>query len=152
MEVQSSLRFLRAYARNPKGALLDLKNSIGVPEFPDSKWKNLIEGRSIDLDHVFAGHYSSAQDSKTTTNLGDHFEIPSKVSVPAKRVQTMGDWITAWHRTSHSRTLPLLHWECISRGGQLGYWCELPKTKTFDGIFFFKALAVVSAIHSASET
>ena len=34
-----------------------------VPEFPDMEWNNILAGKSVNLDAVFTGMYSTTTDS-----------------------------------------------------------------------------------------
>jgi len=66
-----------------------------VPEFPDMEWNNVLSGKSVNLDVVFTGMYSTATDSRTIENLGE-LELHFGAAKPAKSVETHGDWIIAW--------------------------------------------------------
>jgi hypothetical protein len=66
-----------------------------VPEFPDMEWNNILAGKSVNLDVVFTGMYSTATDSRTIENLGE-LELHFGAAKPAKSVESHGDWVIAW--------------------------------------------------------
>jgi len=61
-----------------------------VPEFPDMEWNNVLAGKSVNLDVVFTGKYSTATDSRTIENLGE-LEFHFGAAKLAKSVETHGD-------------------------------------------------------------
>ena len=78
--------------------LLSLKQ---VPEFPDSKWNNVLSGKAINLDAVFSGTLSTVTDNKTIETFGE-FELLFGAAKPSKTVETHGDWVTAWGAASRA--------------------------------------------------
>ena len=66
-----------------------------APEFPDMEWNNVLARKSVNLDAVFTGMYSTATDRRTIENLGK-LEHHFRADKPAKSVETHGDWVVAW--------------------------------------------------------
>lgn len=99
VELSSSLRLtrdsLRLWSTNPKRYKASLVNAVRCPEFPDSEWTNIIEGKPINLDVVFAGHYSTSYDQRHIEKLGS-IELSFASAKPSKHVRTIGDWVIAY--------------------------------------------------------
>ncbi|KAH9950548.1 hypothetical protein B0H21DRAFT_686422 [Amylocystis lapponica] len=74
---------------------------VGIPPFPSEEWDNVLTGRFVDLDRVFAGSYSTYVDERRTEKLGE-FEISTRSRVPDKRIRTANDWSRAWNRTARA--------------------------------------------------
>ena len=70
-----------------------------VPKFPDMEWNNILAGKTVNLNVVFTGMYSTDTDSRTIENLGE-LELHFGAAKPAKSVKTHGDWVIAWRITS----------------------------------------------------
>ncbi|GBE88495.1 hypothetical protein SCP_1303110 [Sparassis crispa] len=66
-----------------------------MPQFPEGEWANVLTGRAVNLDHVFSGRYSTVQEEKHRQKVGE-YEITHQNITPAKRVQSVGDWVIAW--------------------------------------------------------
>ncbi|KAJ3019101.1 hypothetical protein NUW54_g166 [Trametes sanguinea] len=107
-EVQRTLDLIRVYGEDITQAKRDLAASASAPEFPDAEWTNVLLGRAVDLDHVFAGRYSTAADDKITEKFGD-LELRYRAPVPAKRIRTFGDWVYAWGRATTATAFAFPH-------------------------------------------
>ncbi|KAI9056377.1 hypothetical protein FKP32DRAFT_1586028 [Trametes sanguinea] len=99
-EVQRTLDLIRVYGEDVTQAKRDLAATASAPEFPDAEWTNVLLGRAVDLDRVFAGHYTStADESLISERIGD-LELRYRPPAPAKKIQSFGDWVYAWNRAS----------------------------------------------------
>ncbi|KAI9063201.1 hypothetical protein FKP32DRAFT_1572511 [Trametes sanguinea] len=107
-EVQRTLDLIRVYGEDVTQARRDLAATASAPEFPDSEWSNVLLGRAVDLDHVFAGQYTSAIDDKISEKIGD-LELRYKPPVPAKRIRSFGDWVFAWGRATSAIAFAFPH-------------------------------------------
>ena len=91
-------KMVQNHALDFKLTKLKVLSAKRVPEFPDMEWNNVLAGKSVNLDAVFTGMYSTATDSRTIENLGD-LELHFGADKPAKSVETHGDWVIAWRIT-----------------------------------------------------
>ena len=66
-----------------------------IPEFPNMEWNNVLAGKSVNLDVIFSGMYSTSTNNRTIENIGD-LELHFGADKPAKSVETHGDWVIAW--------------------------------------------------------
>ncbi len=94
-EVKRTTELLREYRIDVAAAKADLLDSTFAPEFPESEWTNLLLGKPVDFDVVFAGRYSSKSVEKHVEQLGD-VELSYQAREPSKKVETSWDWIGAW--------------------------------------------------------
>ncbi|KAH9857232.1 hypothetical protein C2E23DRAFT_900451 [Lenzites betulinus] len=97
--IARTLELIRIYGDDLTQARRDLSASASVPEFPEAEWTNILTGRAVDLDHVFAGRYTSGPDEKITERIGE-LEFSYRAPVPSKKVGCFGDWVYAWKRAS----------------------------------------------------
>ena len=94
-----TLRLIKLYTVDPKATKRSLVNEPDCPEFPDSEWKNVIAGRSVNLDAVLSGQLSTTHDDPKVEKFSD-LEITFGAVEPMKLVKDGGD------RTSvHSRVI-----------------------------------------------
>jgi hypothetical protein len=55
-----TLQLLKLYNVDSKSTKRSLTNLPNCPEFPDSKWKNIIAGRAVNLDTVLSRQFSTS--------------------------------------------------------------------------------------------
>ncbi|KZT20822.1 hypothetical protein NEOLEDRAFT_1074874 [Neolentinus lepideus HHB14362 ss-1] len=114
IELPPSLRLtresLQLWSSNPKQYKASLTNAARCPEFPDSEWSNIIESKPINLDIVFAGHYSTSFDNRRTEKLGE-LELTFGETKPSKRIESAGDWLIAWTKASEALQFAFPHRE-----------------------------------------
>ncbi|KAI0820345.1 hypothetical protein BC628DRAFT_1467740 [Trametes gibbosa] len=106
--IARTLELIRLYGEDLTQAKRDISASPSAPEFPESEWTNVLTGRAVDLDHVFAGHYTPGAEDKTTERIGE-LEFTYRTPVSAKRVSCFGDWVFAWKRASVATTFAFPH-------------------------------------------
>ena len=116
--LSKSLKLLKLYAIDPKGAKRSLINSPSCPEFPDSEWTNVLAGRAINLDTVLTGYYSTSNNDERVEEIGD-FEIRFGTVNPTKIVSTAGEWSITWNRSSWAICAAFPH-----RAGELAQYAE----------------------------
>jgi hypothetical protein len=92
-------RMVLNHGTDLKNARLHLLTTPGVPRFPDSEWGNVLLGKAVSLDVVLSGAYATHDEAQSVEQVGN-FELRFGASKPVKSVQTSGDWMFAWHRTS----------------------------------------------------
>jgi hypothetical protein len=107
-ELRETLRILENISRDPKTAKASLTNSARCPEFPSSEWDNLLAGRSINLDHVFASGYNIIHEEKRSERLGE-IEVIVGTSKPARTVDSHGKWVIAWEKAADAITYVFPH-------------------------------------------
>lgn len=106
--VQRTIELIRIYGKDISQARHNLSASASVPEFPESEWTNILSGRAVDLDHVFAGRYTPGTDDKTTERIGD-LEFTYRTPVAAKKISGFGDWVFAWKRATVATAFAFPH-------------------------------------------
>ncbi|PIL35153.1 hypothetical protein GSI_02942 [Ganoderma sinense ZZ0214-1] len=98
-ELQETLKLLRNHEKDLKFAKASLRNLVGVPEFPEAEWTNVLLGKPVNLNHVLSGQYTLEQDEKHVEKFG-LVELSYRTATPSKIVKNAGDWIIAWQRTT----------------------------------------------------
>ena len=107
-ELRTTLNLLQAWSANPKQVRASIVNTPGCPAFPDSEWLNLVQGKTINLDNVFSGFYSTSTDNQRTENIGEvEFKFGTKDS--SKPVTTHGDWTIAFDLTRDAYLFAFAH-------------------------------------------
>ncbi|PIL27245.1 hypothetical protein GSI_10389 [Ganoderma sinense ZZ0214-1] len=107
-EVRETITMLCHYTIDIRFARSNLLNSVGVPEFPEAEWGNVLRGKPVDLNHVFSRQYTLGQDEKHVEKLGP-VELSYRAITPAKVVKSAGDWVIAWQRTTAAIVYAFLH-------------------------------------------
>src|ERR1700678_1017796 len=103
-----TLKLIEIYTIDPKSTKRSLVNEPDCPEFPDSEWKNIISGRSVNLDAVLSGQLSTTQDDPKVRKFSD-LEISFGAVEPTKVVKNGGDWTIAWNKTVRATTFAFPH-------------------------------------------
>lgn len=91
---------LAFFARDIKATLASLLNSASLVAFPESEWLALLRGQAVNLDKVAGSSHSVSVGSRATHNLADGIELHLGVSEPARRIQSVEEWLYAWSETS----------------------------------------------------
>jgi hypothetical protein len=107
-ECVSTKNLIANYTLDIKLAKANLLNSGSAPEFPDSEWKSILSGLSVNLDAVFSGRYSTEHDSKVSHEIGD-FTISTREASTSKAVRSAGDWFIAWNQAAAATTFAFPH-------------------------------------------
>jgi hypothetical protein len=79
--LKKTQELLRLFAKNLRAVKISLFTAARRPEFPDSEWNNIIQGRPVDLDNVINGVV---------------FVGPSMI--PIRKIQNSCHWLLAWGR------------------------------------------------------
>ena len=66
--------------------------------FPPSEWENIIKGKSVSLDVVLSSLHHIAPIKENVGHVGST-EISLGRTEPTRRVQTSGEWTSAWNST-----------------------------------------------------
>ncbi|KAH9858115.1 hypothetical protein C2E23DRAFT_718871 [Lenzites betulinus] len=106
--VARTLELIRIYGEDLAQAKRHINSSASAPEFPESEWTNVLTGRAIDLDHVFAGRYTPGSEEKVSERIGG-LELSYRAPVPAKKITSFGEWVFAWKRASVAVTFAFPH-------------------------------------------
>ena len=85
-----------------------LLNTGSVPEFPNSEWKYILMGLTINLDAIFSGRYSTDHDPKVTQEFGD-FTISTREIARSKSIKTASDWFITWNQAAATTTYAFPH-------------------------------------------
>jgi hypothetical protein len=75
-----------------------ITSSLTIPEFPDSKWDNVVRGQPINLDSIFSSVNAIAPVYEHSESLGA-YKIKfggGSSRTSSKKIQTHGDWLMAW--------------------------------------------------------
>lgn len=84
----------------------------GAPEgpvgFPTSEWKNILGGRTINLDIVHSNIHTFRPVQESVGRLGP-FEIRTETSESPKRIQTAAQWISAWDESTQATEVAFPH-------------------------------------------
>ena len=89
------LDLLRIYTKDIKLMKSSLLTTANGPQFPNSKWSNIIIGTMVDLNHIISGSFTVSSDNQDTEVVRT---IQSKFSAvkTVKQVKTSGDWFIVW--------------------------------------------------------
>ncbi|KAJ7254480.1 hypothetical protein C8J57DRAFT_1518615 [Mycena rebaudengoi] len=93
-----TLNILKILLQDPKLAKRSITTSARPPEFPDSEWTNLVNGRAVNLDAVLSGLFSTITDDERSESIGSGLEIRFGAVAPAKIVNDAGTWTIAFDR------------------------------------------------------
>ena len=63
----------------------------GLPEFPDSEWVKVLQGKVVDLNVIISVIHLTVTDNQATEMFGD-FEFQFGHLKPTKTVRNHGDW------------------------------------------------------------
>jgi hypothetical protein len=107
-ECVATKNLIANYTLDIKLAKAHLLNSGSAPEFPDSEWKSILSGLSVNLDAVFSGRYSTEHDSKISHEIGD-FTISTREASTSKTIRSAGDWFIAWTQAAAATTFAFPH-------------------------------------------
>ena len=88
----------------------NLFSARGLPEFPDSEWVKIIQGKAIDLDIIISSIHSTVMDNCTTESFGE-FEFWFGHSKPTKHIRNHRDWLIAYGTFQHVMWFIYLHRE-----------------------------------------
>ncbi|KAF7785161.1 hypothetical protein Agabi119p4_1326 [Agaricus bisporus var. burnettii] len=83
-------------------------SSAGPPDFPDSEWGNIIRGKPVSLDNVFASLYCPRSLPSRAAHVGG-VEIIVQDLEPSKRIEMVADWSTAWRRCTKATSVVFPH-------------------------------------------
>ena len=87
---------------------MSIINTPGCPAFPDSKWLNLIQEKTINVDNVFSRFYSTLTDNQRTESIGEvEFKFGTKDS--SKPVTMDRDWTIVFDLTRDAYLFAFTH-------------------------------------------
>ena len=96
-ECEESRRILALYARDFKAIKQWIQNSRTAPlGFPSSEWDNIVRGQAVNLDAVLSSLHHISAPKENVGRVGST-EISLGRSEPSKKVQTSGEWTSAWN-------------------------------------------------------
>ena len=98
-ECEQSRKTLALFARDPKAIKQWIQTSRTAPlGFPSSEWDNVIRGQAVNLDAVLSSLHHVSAPKENVGRVGTT-EISLGRSEPTKKVQTSGEWTSAWNAT-----------------------------------------------------
>ncbi|KAF5335540.1 hypothetical protein D9611_012160 [Ephemerocybe angulata] len=104
-----SQRLIELYAKDPKKVKRWITTSQTAPTgIPESEWDNIIQGRPVNLEHVYGTHHNQVTARKNLANFGGG-KIDLGVAVQTRKVSTHGDWTIAWGKASQAITFAFEH-------------------------------------------
>ncbi|KAF8814651.1 hypothetical protein BYT27DRAFT_7081792, partial [Phlegmacium glaucopus] len=108
--LQKTHALLKNFSQDVKQAQSSLLNcNRAIPQFPQTKWLNLLGGNIIDLDHIFSNIYTISYSNKESIELGKNIEVLHSPSTPARTVKTHGDWVIAWDALAEATCFVFSH-------------------------------------------
>ncbi|KAF5382515.1 hypothetical protein D9615_003084 [Tricholomella constricta] len=104
-------RIIALFARD----LSKVKRLIGSAQtaphgFPSSEWDNVIRGNPVNLDVVLSSLHHVSAPKENRGRIGDN-EISLGRSDPTRKVETSGQWTSAWNATSKAIRFAFRHRE-----------------------------------------
>ncbi|KDR79790.1 hypothetical protein GALMADRAFT_47360, partial [Galerina marginata CBS 339.88] len=88
-----------------------IRNSAHAPSgFPTSQWECIIWGEPVDLNVIFSYLHRTEPPKENVGRVGDT-QVVFGISEAKKRVETAGDWISAWNRVVHATRFAFRHRE-----------------------------------------
>ena len=72
----------------------NLFSARGLPEFPDSEWVKVLQGKAVDLNVIISVIHSTVTNNQATETFRD-FEFQFGHSKLTKTVRNHGDWLIA---------------------------------------------------------
>lgn len=98
-ECKESQRTLALFACDYKAIKRWIQTSRTVPlGFPSSEWDNVIRGQAIHLDAMLSSLHHVSTPTENIGRVGST-EISLGRTEPARKVQTSGEWTSAWNAT-----------------------------------------------------
>ena len=79
----------------------NLFSARGLPEFLDSEWVKVLQGKVVDLDIIISVIHSIITDNQATETFGD-FEFQFGHLKPTKTVRNHGDWLIVYSAFQHT--------------------------------------------------
>ena len=111
VECEESRRILQLFARDYKVVKQWIQTSQTAPlGFPSSEWDNIIKGQAVNLDAMFSSLHHISAPKENVGHVGST-EISLGRSEPAKKVQTSGEWTSAWNATIKATKFAFPHRE-----------------------------------------
>ncbi|KAJ7776591.1 hypothetical protein DFH07DRAFT_951722 [Mycena maculata] len=93
-----TLRILKVLLQDPKLAKRSITTSARAPEFPESEWTNLLNGRAVNFDAVLSSFFSTTSHDEHSESLGSGLELRFGTVAPTKFVRDAGTWTIAFDR------------------------------------------------------
>lgn len=87
-----------------------IQSTAAPTSFPSSEWENIIRGVSIDLDKVFSSLHLVAPIKENIGRVGST-TISLGETEPRRRIQSSGDWMSAWFEASQATAFVFPHHE-----------------------------------------
>ncbi|KIJ90179.1 hypothetical protein K443DRAFT_116981, partial [Laccaria amethystina LaAM-08-1] len=98
-ECEESRKILQLFARDHKMIKQWIQTSRTAPlGFPASEWDNIIRGQAVNIDAVFSSLHHISAPKENIGRVGAT-EISLGRSEPSRKVQTSGEWTSAWNAT-----------------------------------------------------
>ncbi|THH15072.1 hypothetical protein EW146_g5340 [Bondarzewia mesenterica] len=92
---------LANFASDPKLVKSTIVNTAGCPPFPDTEWLHIVSGKAVDFDQILTASSSTTYSAIHKEKIGG-VELTLPSMVPAKTVQSQGEWITCWNEVARA--------------------------------------------------
>lgn len=76
----------------------NLFNQPNQPQFPDSKWENIVKGKAVNLDNVFSRYHTNHITQSISLTIGE-IKLVLEDQPVRRQVCTQVEWSVAWNRT-----------------------------------------------------
>ena len=96
----------------------NLFSARGLPEFPDSKWVKVLQGKAVDLDVIISRICSTVTDNWATETY-EEFKFHFGHLKPTKTVRNHRDWLIAYSVFQHA-----MHFIYLYRESELIWYGE----------------------------
>ena len=95
-QLTPSQELTRKLVQNQTADIKVMKHNLfcarGLPEFPDSEWTKVIQGKAVNFNVVILWIHSTVSDHRVTETFRD-FEFQFGHTKPSKTVKNHGDWL-----------------------------------------------------------
>ena len=92
---------LATFAKDLRYVKREIELDPDAPSFPSTQWDWIIRGQAVDLDAVLSDIHRTAPTREGVGRVGNT-EITFGLPEPVRRIETAGDWTSAWNRTQRA--------------------------------------------------
>ncbi|RDB21516.1 hypothetical protein Hypma_011357 [Hypsizygus marmoreus] len=104
-------KLLKYFGRNPGKVKRIIKLAQSAPlGFPSSEWDNIIKGNAVNLDVILSSLHHIGAPAENIGRLGST-QIKLGAPEPTRKVQTSGDWTSAWNAAIKATIFAFRHRE-----------------------------------------
>lgn len=112
-DLQRTLELIDTYTLDIRTAKRSFLNNAACPDFPDSEVTNLLSGKAVNLDAIFAATHSTTINEVETHTLSERISIrltDGTSSADLKRaIKTAAEWSSTWRTYSKAVIIAFPH-------------------------------------------